>query len=73
MIQEAATTLDRDQRAANYADIAKYVSDHAYAAWMWASANAYVAVKGLNGPGFTSPSGQLPRWADVWLAPQARS
>lgn len=72
MIQEAATTLDKEKRAAKYADIAKYVSDHAYVTWMWASSNAYAAVKGLNGPGFTSPSGQWPRWAEVWLAPQAR-
>jgi peptide/nickel transport system substrate-binding protein len=72
MIQQAAATLDQTERSRLYGDIAKYISDQAYAPFMIAVAPAAVARKGVHGPGITTkvPMASvslLPVWDEVWI------
>lgn len=75
MIAEAGATLDEQTRGRLYADIAKYISDQAYAPFLLAVAPAAVARKGVHGPGVTTkiplPSvSLLPVWDEVWVETQ---
>ncbi|MGH3322511.1 MAG: ABC transporter substrate-binding protein [Streptosporangiaceae bacterium] len=77
MLQRAAATLDKDKRAKLYARAGKYISDHAYAPFLFAFAPANVAVKGVHGPGLTTKIPPLlvnpaVLWDEVWIAESAR-
>ncbi|MGH3320672.1 MAG: ABC transporter substrate-binding protein [Streptosporangiaceae bacterium] len=77
MVRQAATTLDKRQRAKLYARIAKYMSDQAYAPFLFAYAPASVSAKGVHGPGITvktpaSVGGASISWDDAWIAEDAR-
>jgi ABC-type transport system substrate-binding protein len=72
MIDQAVATLDEAGRAQHYANIAKYISDQAYAPFMIAVAPAAVARKGVHGPGLTTkiPMASvslLPIWDEAWI------
>src|SRR6185437_2425003 len=51
MMAQANKTLDPTQRATEYHNIAKYISDNAYAPFLVASAPASIALKNVHGPG----------------------
>ncbi|HLH70722.1 MAG TPA: ABC transporter substrate-binding protein [Candidatus Dormibacteraeota bacterium] len=73
MMAQAAATFDAGQRARLYAQIAKYLSDQAYAPFLFTVAPVAVAARGVNGPGLTTklpiPSVVLlPVWDQVWVA-----
>jgi peptide/nickel transport system substrate-binding protein len=75
MIQQAGSTLDPNQRTQQYAGIAKYISDQAYAPFLFAVAPAAVTRKGVHGPGLTSKIPMdsvalLPVWDQVWMEKQ---
>lgn len=72
LIQQAGSTLDNNKRAQLYAGIAKYISDQAYAPFLFAVAPAAVARKGVHGPGLTTripmdSVALLPVWDQVWI------
>ncbi|MQA86005.1 MAG: ABC transporter substrate-binding protein [Streptosporangiales bacterium] len=72
MIGQAAATLDENERARMYAEIAKYISDQAYAPFLLAPAPAAVTADGVHGPGLTSKVSMtsvtlLPYWDEVWM------
>jgi peptide/nickel transport system substrate-binding protein len=72
MIDQAASTLDQTERGRLYGDIAKYISDEAYAPFMIAVAPAAVARKDVHGPGVSTkiPMASvslLPIWDEVWI------
>ncbi|HZV50276.1 MAG TPA: ABC transporter substrate-binding protein [Candidatus Dormibacteraeota bacterium] len=73
MMSQAAATFDTGQRAQRYAQIAKYISDQAYAPFLFAVAPASVAARGVRGPGLTTrlpiPSvAVLPVWNEAWIS-----
>jgi peptide/nickel transport system substrate-binding protein len=55
MLRDAVGTIDETERAAMYADIAKVISDEAYAPFGMAFSPAQVVRKGVHGPGLTTP------------------
>ena len=72
MIEQAGTTLDEQERGRLYGEIAKYISDQAYAPFMLAVAPTAVARKEVHGPGLTTkvPMGSvalLPIWDEAWI------
>lgn len=72
MIEQAAATLDGQQRGQQYADIAKYISDQAYAPFLIAVAPAALARKEVHGPGVSTKIplasvSLLPVWDEVWV------
>ncbi|MGH3318653.1 MAG: ABC transporter substrate-binding protein [Streptosporangiaceae bacterium] len=77
LLQRAAATLDKDKRGKLYAQAAKYISDHAYAPFLFAFAPANVVTKGAHGPGLTT---KIPAvvvnptvmWDSVWIPKEAR-
>jgi ABC-type transport system substrate-binding protein len=75
MIDQAAATLDEKTRGQLYGDIAKYISDQAYAPFLLAVAPAAVARNGVHGPGITTKIplasvSLLPDWDEVWVENQ---
>lgn len=72
MLSRAAATLDRRERAGQYAGIAKYISDNAYAPFLFSTAPAAVAAKGVHGPGLDRrvPLASValqPVWDEAWM------
>jgi peptide/nickel transport system substrate-binding protein len=55
MIDEGSATVDPEERDQIYQDIAKYISDNAYAPILFAFAPTNLAVEGVHGPGLTTP------------------
>ncbi|GAA3663228.1 ABC transporter substrate-binding protein [Microbacterium marinilacus] len=55
MLRDAVGTIDEDEREAYYADIAKTISDEAYAPFGMAFSPAQVVRTGVHGPGLTTP------------------
>jgi peptide/nickel transport system substrate-binding protein len=73
MTAQAAASTDQNQRAQMYKQIAKYISDNAYAPFLFSTVTAGVAVKAVNIPGVTSklpfPGGfSEPNWDEAWMA-----
>jgi peptide/nickel transport system substrate-binding protein len=70
LIHEGVSTGDSAKRDQVYAEIAKYISDHALGAFGFAQQFANVAVAGVHGPGLTTkvpPYQQAPViWSEVW-------
>jgi peptide/nickel transport system substrate-binding protein len=72
MMSQAAATFDVKQRAQLYAQIAKYLSDQAYAPFLFTVAPVSVVARGVRGPGLTTrlpiPSvALLPVWEEAWI------
>jgi peptide/nickel transport system substrate-binding protein len=72
MMAQAAATFNASQRAARYANIAKYIASQAYAPFLVTEAPVAVTAKGVYGPGLTSsipvPSVVIsPYWDEVWI------
>jgi peptide/nickel transport system substrate-binding protein len=55
LLAEAIGTVDDDERAAKYEEIAKYISDEAYAPFGMAFSPAQVMRTGVHGPGLDEP------------------
>lgn len=55
MLAKAIATTDTSARLKTYNDIAKYISDNAYAPFGMAFSPAQVVKKGVHGPGLTTP------------------
>jgi peptide/nickel transport system substrate-binding protein len=73
MMSQAAATLDLNQRARLYAQIAKYISDQAYAPFLFTVAPASVVARGVGGPGLTTKLpvlsvALLPVWEEAWTS-----
>lgn len=73
LLQDAAATLDEKKRDQLYLETGKYISDNAYAPFMFAFAPANLVTKGVHGPGLTTKippvlvqPGVL--WEDVWMS-----
>jgi peptide/nickel transport system substrate-binding protein len=72
LMADAAGELDEGRREELYNDVGKYISDKAYAPFMFAFAPANVARKGVYGPGLTT---KMPAvavnppvpWAEVYV------
>ena len=72
MMAQASKTLDPTQRAAEYHNIAKYISDNAYAPFLVASAPASIALKNVHGPGIDQnipiiSTVVIPYWDQAWV------
>ena len=72
MLVQADRTLDPAQRAADYHNIAKYVSDQAYAPFLVASAPVSVTASNVHGPGLTTEIPTIstvivPYWDQAWI------
>ena len=72
MMSQAAASTDKNQRTQGYQKIAKYISDNAYAPFLFAQTTAGAAVKGVTIPGITSqmpfPGGfSEPNWDEAWM------
>jgi peptide/nickel transport system substrate-binding protein len=73
LMANAAAAPDPQQRDTAYQQVAKYLSDHAYAPFLLAQGGAQIT-RGLYGPGLTT---RIPPilinpgvlWQDVWMAP----
>jgi peptide/nickel transport system substrate-binding protein len=71
LMEQAAGELDEERRGELYDGVGKYISDNAYAPFMFAFAPANVAREGVYGPGLTS---EMPAvavnppvpWAEVY-------
>lgn len=77
LIDEAAASLDEEQRSQLYLEAGTYISDNAYAPFLFAFAPHNVAVNGVYGPGLTTAipplvvnSGVI--WSEVWISEAAR-
>jgi peptide/nickel transport system substrate-binding protein len=75
MIQQAGLELDPTKRGQLYAGIGKYISDQAYAPFLFAVAPAAITRKGVHGPGLTTKIPMdsvalLPVWDEVWMEKQ---
>ena len=73
MMAQAAASTDQNQRAQMYEQIAKHISDNAYAQSLFSEVTAGVAIKSVNIPGVTSklplPGGfSEPNWDEAWMA-----
>tara|TARA_R110002020_G_scaffold184362_1_gene381329 strand:+ start:101 stop:1876 length:1776 start_codon:yes stop_codon:yes gene_type:complete len=55
LLAEAIGTVDDDERAAKYEEVAKYISDEAYAPFGMAFSPAQVMRTGVHGPGLDEP------------------
>ena len=71
MLDEAATTLDRDTRCRVYGEVAAYINEKAYSPFFFSIAPANVTAKGVRGPGLTTllPSvvfAPMVLWEDVY-------
>jgi peptide/nickel transport system substrate-binding protein len=72
MMAQANKTLDPAQRAAEYHNIAKYISDNAYAPFLVASAPVSIALKNVHGPGIDQQIPVIstvivPYWDQAWV------
>jgi peptide/nickel transport system substrate-binding protein len=72
MMAEAATSTDKSKRTQQYADVARYISDQAYAPFLFGAVTGAVALKSVHGPGLTSsiplPGGfPAPDWDEAWI------
>lgn len=77
LLQRAAASNDKEKRDKLYFKAGKYISDHAYAPFLFAFAPATVSVSGVHGPGITTKIPPLlvnPTilWEEVWMSEQAR-
>jgi peptide/nickel transport system substrate-binding protein len=54
LLSAATATFDQDKRASLYLEAAKYISDNAYAPFLFAFAPANVTTQGLDGSGLTT-------------------
>jgi len=73
MMDTAASSTDKSKRAQQYADIAKYISDHAYSPFLFGAVTGATALKSVHGPGLTSSvplAGGFPApyWDEAWIA-----
>lgn len=72
MLAQADRTLDPAQRATDYHNIAKYISDQAYAPFLVASAPVSVTASNVHGPGLTTQVPTIstvivPYWDQAWI------
>jgi peptide/nickel transport system substrate-binding protein len=72
MMAQADKTLDATQRATDYHNIAKYISDQAYAPFLVASAPVSVTAKNVHGPGLSTQipiisTVIVPYWDQAWI------
>lgn len=72
MLAQADRTLDPAQRAADYHNIAKYISDQAYAPFLVASAPVSVTASNVHGPGLSTnipviSTVIVPYWDQAWI------
>jgi peptide/nickel transport system substrate-binding protein len=72
MLAQADKTLDPTQRATQYHNIAKYISDQAYAPFLVASAPVSVTASNVHGPGLTTEIPTIstvvdPYWDQAWI------
>lgn len=72
MMSQADATLNTTQRAADYAGIAKYISDQAYAPFLVAAAPASITASDVHGPGLTTNIPIIstvisPYWDEAWI------
>ncbi|MGH3279191.1 MAG: ABC transporter substrate-binding protein [Trebonia sp.] len=72
MMAQANRTLDPTQRAADYHNIAKYISDHAYAPFLTAVAPVSVTASDVHGPGLSTNIPVIstvvnPYWDKAWV------
>jgi peptide/nickel transport system substrate-binding protein len=72
MMATANKTLDEEQRATEYHNIAKYISDQAYAPFLVASAPVSVTAKDVHGPGLSTnipviSTVIVPYWDQAWI------
>ena len=72
MMDEAATSTDKSKRGQHYAEIGKYISDQAYAPFLFGAVTGAVALKSVHGPGLTTniplPAGfPAPAWDEAWI------
>jgi peptide/nickel transport system substrate-binding protein len=73
MMDAAASSSDKSKRAQQYAEIARYISDHSYAPFLFGAVTGAVALKSVHGPGLTSSiplAGGFPApyWDEAWIA-----
>lgn len=70
LLQQGKTSANTATRDQTYQEIAKYLSDNAYAVFGLAVPSANVVVKGVHGPGLTTkiPGGLnlIPIWTETW-------
>ncbi len=72
MLVQADKTLDPARRAADYHNIAKYISDQAYAPFLVAAAPVSVTASDVHGPGLTAnvpiiSTVIVPYWDEAWI------
>lgn len=72
MLAQADAALDPAQRATDYHNIAKYISDQAYAPFLVASGPASVVASDVHGPGLSTNIPVLstvitPYWDQAWI------
>jgi peptide/nickel transport system substrate-binding protein len=72
LMQQGNSTVDPAKRAPVYHQLAKYISDQAYAPFLIATAPISVALKSVHGAGLTDPItvGSVvitPRWDEAWI------
>jgi peptide/nickel transport system substrate-binding protein len=72
MLTQADRTLDTTQRATQYHNIAKYLSDQAYAPFLVAAAPVSVTASDVHGPGLTTSIPVIstvivPYWDEAWI------
>jgi peptide/nickel transport system substrate-binding protein len=72
MMAQADSTLDPAQRAADYHNMAKYISDQAYAPFLVASAPVSVTASDVHGPGLSAQIPVIstvitPYWDEAWI------
>jgi peptide/nickel transport system substrate-binding protein len=72
MMAQADRTLDPAQRAADYHNMAKYISDQAYAPFLVASAPVSVTASDVHGPGLSTQIPTIstvivPYWDEAWI------
>jgi peptide/nickel transport system substrate-binding protein len=72
MMSQADASLNTTQRAADYAGIAKYISDQAYAPFLVAAAPASITASDVHGPGLTTNIPIIstvisPYWDEAWI------
>jgi peptide/nickel transport system substrate-binding protein len=71
LIEQSVETQSTSERGQIYQEIAKYLSDHALAAFGFGFAPASLMVKGVHGPGLTTKIPPIARetsiiWSEVW-------
>ncbi|MBO0683077.1 MAG: ABC transporter substrate-binding protein, partial [Candidatus Dormibacteraeota bacterium] len=73
MMDDAAASTDKGKRAEQYKAIAKYISDNAYAPFLFGGVTGAVALKSVHGPGISTaiplPGGfPAPVWDEAWIS-----